>query len=170
MKKIVLFFIALFPVVAGAQGLIRNQDEPAADFVNRMAPPGAGQISLLMEDKFNSKEKKIISSYVLYESGNLINDKDSSLSYYLEIFSPLEDSAGAYSVQKIKMLTSYKKRTRIEKADVITADLEKQLQIYIAEFVRGPGGVPRDVKRTLVYKQDKEDGKYIDHFSEAIKK
>ena len=73
-----------------------------------------------------------------------------------------------YSKQQFRMVASYKKKARIENAEIIKSGREKKLQVYIAELVRGPGGVPRDVKRTFVYKQEKESRMFTDTFREVL--
>lgn len=170
MKRIILVLLVLFPLVHSAQIVLRNTGEKSQDFIMRIAPPGASQVSLLAEDKFNSEGEKLVYAYLVFEAGNMVNQKDSSLVYYLAILSPSAESPNVYNQQNIKMITSYKKSTRIEKAEVVVLNKEKDLQVYISEMVRGPGGVPRDVKRTLVYKQDKQDEKYTDTFSELKQK
>jgi len=170
MKKIIVLIVLILPTFLNAQIVLRNTGEKSMDFITRTVPAGASQLSLLAEDKFNSDGDKLVYAYVMYEAGNMVNQKDSSLVYYLAILSPSAESPNVYSQQNIKMITSYKKSTRIEKAEVVMLNKEKDLQIYISEMVRGPGGVPRDVKRTLVYKQDKQDEKYTGTFSELKQK
>lgn len=170
MKKIIVLLALLVPAFLNAQIVLRNAGEKSIDFITRTAPEGASQLNLLAEDKFNSDGEKLVYAYVVYEAGNMVNQKDSSLVYYLTILSPSSESPNVYSQQNIKMITSYKKSTRIEKAEVVMLNKEKDLQIYISELVRGPGGIPRDVKRTLVYKQDKQDEKFTDTFSELKQK
>jgi hypothetical protein len=162
------FLLFLIPGALTAQNLKRLSGENTAEFIQRTAPSNAANVKLLAENKFNTASEKIMYAYTLFEQGNLVSDKDSSLSYYLVILVP--EAENEYEEQRFKMITSYKKRARIENAEIIDSNKEKKLQVYIAEMVRGPGGLPRDVKRTFVYKQDKQNSKFTEHFSEEIQK
>ncbi len=83
------------------------------------------------------------------------------------ILSPVAGDGINYTQQNFKTVCSYKKSTRIENAQVVELKKEKRLQAYISELVRGPGGVPRDVKRTFEYKQEMQNNSYKESFIEV---
>ena len=167
MKKIFLAAFTIISMFANAQTVTINQGETTDAFLTRIAPKGATQIKFLLKDKFNTAAEKIIYSYTLFEEGNIINNTDSSLCFYVGILSPVAGDGLNYSQQSFKTVCSYKKRTRLENAQVVELKNEKRLQAYVSELVRGPGGVPRDVKRTFEYKQEMENKSYIEKFVEV---
>jgi len=153
--------------LSGAQDFIRKEGESPEDFVNRIAPAESHTVKYLLADKFNTGDEKIVYAYTIFEPGNIINNADSTLTYYACILVPDAENGMHYNEQRFKMVASYKKRTRIESAEIIKVNNAKRLQIYVAELVRGPGGIPRDVKRTFVYGQENFNGKFKDTFIEV---
>ena len=165
--KILLFFLVL-PTMLVAQTFQKNQGESNEDFVKRIAPDSVNEVKYLLSDTFNTSTQKVVYAYSIFEHGNLITNSDSTLTYFLCILVPTSVGAMDYNMQQFRMVASYKKKARIESAEIIKSGREKKLQVYIAELVRGPGGVPRDVKRTFVYKQEKESRMFTDTFREVL--
>lgn len=165
--KILLFFL-LLPTMLAAQTFQKNQGESNEDFVKRIAPETANEVKYLLSDTFNTSTQKVVYAYSIFEHGNLITNSDSTLTYFLCILIPTSVGAMDYTKQQFRMVASYKKKARIENAEIVKSGREKKLQVYIAELVRGPGGVPRDVKRTFVYKQEKESRMFTDTFREVL--
>lgn len=161
-----LMIMILLPLLTTAQQYVRNEGETPEQFVKRIAPPAAHTVKYLLTDKFNTADEKIAYAYTVFEEGNIVNNADSTLTYYACILIPDSADVMHYSEQKFKMVASYKKRTRIENAEIILVGKEKRLQIYVSELVRGPGGLPRDVKRTFVYGQKNFNRHYNDTFIE----
>jgi len=167
MKNILTIAFAIISVFANAQTVQINQGETQEQFLSRIAPENARQVKFLLKDNFNTASNKLVYCYALFEEGNIINNTDSSLCYYVGILSEQPGSALEYSNQTFKTSCSYKKSTRIENAQVVEIKKEKRLQVYVSELVRGPGGVPRDVKRTFEYRQEMENKNYINKFVEV---
>lgn len=159
-----LILLLLLPLLSVAQDYSRNEGESPEDFVNRIAPAESHTVKYLLADKFNTGDEKIVYAYTIFEPGNIINNADSTLTYYACILIPDSANSMHYKEQRFKMVASYKKRTRIESAEIIKVNNAKRLQVYVAELVRGPGGVPRDVKRTFVYGQENYNNKFTDNF------
>lgn len=164
----ILLFLLLLPTMLVAQTFQKNQGESNEDFVKRIAPQSANEVKYLLSDTFNTSTQKVVYAYSIFEHGNLITNSDSTLTYFLCILVPTSVGAMVYNMQQFRMVASYKKKARIESAEIIKSGREKKLQVYIAELVRGPGGVPRDVKRTFVYKQEKESRMFTDTFREVL--
>lgn len=152
-ENIIILFATANHVMA--QTFQKNSGESNEDFVKRIAPDSVNEVKYLLSDTFNTSTQKVVYAYSIFEHGNLITNSDSTLTYFLCILTPTSVGAMDYSKQQFRMVASYKKKARIENAEIIKSGREKKLQVYIAELVRGPGGVPRDVKRTFVYKQEK---------------
>ncbi len=168
MKNILSIIFMITALTGVAQTTVAiNQGETVEGFVTRIAPTGARQIKFLLADKFNTSTEKLVYCYALFEEGNILNNTDSSLCFYVGILSPIAGDVLKYTQQTFKTVCSYKKSTRIETAQVVEIKKEKRLQTYIAELVRGPGGVPRDVKRTFEYKQEMEKNSYKESFIEV---
>lgn len=167
MKKTTTLLLAFFSIAVKAQLVTISQGESQEQFLNRIAPANAKQVKFLLKDKFNTASEKIVYCYALFEEGNILNNTDSSLCFYVAMLSPVSGDGLSYNQQSFKTVCSYKKSTRLENAQVVELKKEKRLQAYVSEMVRGPGGVPRDVKRTFEYKQEMQGISYAEKFVEV---
>ncbi len=160
--------LLMLPLFSIGQDYIRKDGESAEDFVNRIAPSESHTVKFLLTDKFNTESEKIAYAYTIFEAGNIVNNADSTLTFYACILVPDSINVLHYSEQKFKMVASYKKRARIESAEVVKTGKGKCLQVYVSELVRGPGGVPRDVKRTYVYGQQNYNRQFTEQFKQVV--
>jgi hypothetical protein len=166
MRNIII--LLLLPVAAMAQTIQREAGEQPESFTQRIAPAMAVGFKYMLSDKFNTQTEKLVMAYALFEQGNSLNNQDSSLTFYISILTPTDDKELVYTEQKFRLISSYLKKVRMEQAEVVMSGKEKRLQVYVSEMVRGPGGIPRDVKRTFVYKQEKVNKVFTDTFREVI--
>ncbi|QQR95436.1 MAG: hypothetical protein IPJ93_01335 [Bacteroidota bacterium] len=157
MKTLLCFL--LLPTILVAQTFQKNQSEGNEDFIKRIAPHSANEVKYLLSDSFNTSTEKIVYAYSIFEHGNLITNNDSTLTYFLCILVPTSVGALDYNMQQFRMVASYKRKQGLRVQRLLSRDGKRNFR-YILQKWYDTGGVPRDVKRTFVYKQERKQNVY----------